>query len=142
MSDDERWTLLYDADCGFCKWALSGVLAWDRRGRLIPVPLQGERARELLADLSAEQRLASVHLIAPDGERLSAGAAVAPLLQLLPGGALPAMAFARAPRLTARAYEWVADYRSQLSKGVPAGLKRRAGAAVERVEAERGAATR
>jgi predicted DCC family thiol-disulfide oxidoreductase YuxK len=140
MAARERWTLFYDADCGFCKWALSAVLAWDRQGRLVPVALQSDRARSQLGDLAPEQRLASVHLVAPDGRRLSAGAAIAPLFRLLPGGALLALGFARAPRLTARAYEWVASHRSQLSKAVPAVAKRRAGARVRQVEAERGAA--
>src|SRR5436190_23119771 len=27
-------TLLYDRDCGFCRWLLGKVLAWDRRGVL------------------------------------------------------------------------------------------------------------
>ncbi len=32
--------ILYDADCGFCKWSLDKVLLWDRRGRLRPVAIQ------------------------------------------------------------------------------------------------------
>jgi predicted DCC family thiol-disulfide oxidoreductase YuxK len=140
MAAQEPWTLFYDADCGFCKWALSGVLAWDRRERLMPVALQSDRARAALSDLTPEQRMASVHLLAPDGTRHAAGAAMAPLFRLLPGGALLALGFARAPRLTSRAYEWVARHRSQLSKAVPGAVKRRAGARVRRVEAERGGA--
>ena len=26
--------LLYDSDCGFCKWSLDKILLWDRHGRL------------------------------------------------------------------------------------------------------------
>jgi predicted DCC family thiol-disulfide oxidoreductase YuxK len=104
----------------------------------MPVALQSDRAHSQLSDLAPEQRMASVHLMAPDGTRLSAGAAIAPLFRLLPGGALLALGFARAPRLTSRAYEWVAANRSQLSKAVPAAVKRRAGARVRQVEAERG----
>jgi len=133
----ERWTLLYDADCGFCKWIASGVLAWDRRNRLVPLAIQGTQAQALLSDLSPEARLASWHLISPDGERTSAGSAVAPLLRLLPGGTIPALGIARLPRLTSRAYDWVADHRSQLSRAVPAGMKRRASARVNRAEVER-----
>src|SRR6266508_2389621 len=29
----DRWVLLYDRDCGFCRWATRQLLAWDRRGR-------------------------------------------------------------------------------------------------------------
>ena len=138
MAARERWTLFYDSDCGFCKWTLSAILAWDRQGRLLPVALQSDRAQSQLSDLALGQRMASVHLVAPDGTRLSAGAAIAPLFRLLPGGALIAFGFEGAPRLTSRAYEWVAIHRSQLSRAVPSAVKRRAGARVRRVEAERG----
>jgi predicted DCC family thiol-disulfide oxidoreductase YuxK len=133
----ERWTLLYDADCGFCKWIVSGVLAWDRHNRLVPLALQSAQAGALLSDLSPEERLASVHLISPDGERLSAGSVAAPLLRLLPGGTIPALGIARLPRLTSRAYDWVAKHRSQLSSAVPTTIKRRASERVTRAEIER-----
>jgi predicted DCC family thiol-disulfide oxidoreductase YuxK len=133
----KRWTLLYDADCGFCKWIVSGVLAWDRHNRLVPRALQSPQAQALLSDLSPEQRLASVHLISPDGERLSAGSVPAPMLRLLPGGTIPALGMARLPRLTSRAYDWVANHRSQLSRAVPATMKQRATARVSRIEVER-----
>jgi predicted DCC family thiol-disulfide oxidoreductase YuxK len=126
------WTLFYDADCGFCKWIVSGVLAWDRHNRLVPLALQSAEAQALLSDLSPEERLASVHLVSPDGQRLSAGSVPAPLLRLLPGGTVPALAIARLPRLTSRAYDWVANHRSQLSRAVPAGMKRRASARLDR----------
>jgi predicted DCC family thiol-disulfide oxidoreductase YuxK len=131
-----RWALLYDADCGFCKWIVSGVLAWDRHNRLVPRALQSAPAQTLLSDLSPEERLASVHLISPDGERLSAGSVPAPLLRLLPGGTIPALGIARLPRLTSRAYDWVANHRSQLSRAVPTRMKRRASARVNRMEVE------
>jgi predicted DCC family thiol-disulfide oxidoreductase YuxK len=135
--EDQRWILLYDADCGFCKWIVSGILAWDRRSRLLPRALQSPQAEALLSDLSPEERLASVHLISPDGERLSAGSVGAPLLRLLPGATIPALAIARLPRLTSRGYDWVANHRTQLSRAVPTAMKRRASARVKRVEGER-----
>jgi predicted DCC family thiol-disulfide oxidoreductase YuxK len=121
-----HWTLLYDADCGFCKWIVAGLLAWDRHDRLVARAIQSAEGKALLSDLSAEEQVASVHLVAPDGERLSAGAALAPLLRLLPGGSVPARAMARLPRLTSRGYDWVAEHRSQLSRAIPGALKRRA----------------
>ena len=92
-----EWLVLYDADCGFCTWALALLLRWDRRGRLAPVALQEARAAELLGGLSAEERMASWHLVAPDGARTSAGAALPEALALLPGGALPAAALRGRP---------------------------------------------
>ena len=136
-SSHEHWTLLYDADCGFCKWIVSGVLAWDRQERLVPCALQSAQGQALLSDLRPAERLASVHLISPDGERLSAGSALAPLLRLLPAGTIPAHGIASLPRLTNRAYDWVADHRSQLSRAVPGAMKRNASARVSRAEVER-----
>lgn len=126
------WIVLYDADCGLCKWLLSLLLRWDRAEHLRPLALQRPEADELLAELSPEQRAASWHLVSPAGQRHSAGAALAPLLRLLPGGAMPAAALARVPGSTERGYRWVADRRVRLSRFVPAPLKRRA---AERVSA-------
>jgi predicted DCC family thiol-disulfide oxidoreductase YuxK len=118
--------VLYDADCGFCKWLLSAVLRWDRTARLQPIALQRSEAHDLLRDLTPTERMASWHLISPTGERYSGGAAVPPLLRVLPGGRLPAAAFARVPGLTERGYRWVAEHRTQLSKWVPRRAKQRA----------------
>ncbi len=126
--------VVYDADCGFCKWLLAGLLRWDRHETLRPLSLQRPEAEELLADLPPAERVASWHLISPAGERRSGGAALAPLLRLLPGGRFPAAAFARFPRLTNRGYRWVADHRPQLSRLVPGGFKERAGERVARRE--------
>jgi len=122
----QRWLVLYDADCGFCMWLLAVLLRWDRRGRLRPAPLQGPEAGERLAGLDPEERMASWHLISPDGVRSSGGAAIAPLMRLLPGGGLPAAVFARFPAATERGYRWVAENRSGLSRWVPKGSKDRA----------------
>lgn len=122
-----------------CKWLLAGLLRWDRAGRLRPVALQGEEAKALLADLDPEQRMASWHLVAPGGERLSGGAALPSLLRLLPGGSVPAAAFSRFPGLTERGYRWVAAHRSSLSRLVPRGAKRRA---AKRVAARESASRR
>jgi predicted DCC family thiol-disulfide oxidoreductase YuxK len=131
-----RWTLLYDADCGFCKWTVSALLVWDRHERLAPCAIQSVHAQSLLSDLSPEQRLASVHLILPDGERLSAGSVAAPLLRLLPAGTILALVIARMPAPTNRAYEWVARNRTQLSRAVPSAVKRRASERVALAEAK------
>ena len=84
------WVVLYDADCGLCKWLLSGLLRCDRAKRLRPISLQGSEAEELLGELTPAERMAAWHLISPAGDRLSGGAALAPLLRLLPAGRLPA----------------------------------------------------
>ena len=128
------WLVLYDGDCGFCKWLLALLLRRDRAGRLRPIALQSPAAEDLLSDLDAEQRLASWHLISPAGERRSGGAALPTLLELLPGGRPLAAPLARFPRLADRGYRWVAGNRVLLSKPVPARSKRRASAEVRRRE--------
>lgn len=134
---ERRWTVLYDGDCGMCKWLLAGLLRWDRAARLHPVALQRPEADDLLRDLSPADRMASWHLISPTGERHSGGAALPPLLRLLPAGGLPAAGFARFPRLTDHGYRWVAEHRSQLSKWIPASAKQRAGQRVHQREQDR-----
>ena len=49
--------MLYDADCGFCKWTLSLLLRWDRAARLAPVALQRPEAADLLVELTPARAL-------------------------------------------------------------------------------------
>ncbi|MET0558811.1 MAG: DCC1-like thiol-disulfide oxidoreductase family protein [Solirubrobacterales bacterium] len=126
MPDAGDWTVLYDAECGLCRVLLTPLLHWDRHGRLRPLPLQTEAADALLAPLTPSQRMASWHLLSPYGQRWSAGAALPPLLRLLPGGRGPAALLARFPAATERSYRWVADHRAGLARLIPSRLKRRA----------------
>jgi predicted DCC family thiol-disulfide oxidoreductase YuxK len=143
--------VIYDADCGFCRFTLALLLTWDRRpvprsrserGRpcpphllerwarsassraLRPLPLGTAEADQLLADLTVEQRNASWHLVDDTGLRNSAGAALAPALALLPGGRIPSQILSRAPHLTERAYRWGGDHRGPLGRFVPARARR------------------
>ena len=116
----QQAVILYDADCGFCLWSLHKILAWDRHNRLRPVPLQDAEADRLLAGMDKRQKMRSWHLIMPDGTVYSSGAAVAPLMQLLPGGT-PIAALASAfPRSTESLYRWVARNRGTLGRALHA----------------------
>ncbi len=117
-SAEPAWPVLYDDDCGFCKWTLDKLLAWDRAHRLRPVAIQSAEGDALLAPLQEDERLASWHLVMPSGEIRSGGAAAAPLARLLPGGRPLAALFAAFPRATERAYRWVAEHRSELGRVV------------------------
>ena len=117
---EERAVVLYDDDCGFCKWSLNKILAWDRRGRLRPAPIQSEEGQRLLAGVPPARRLDSWHLAQPGGAVLSAGAAAPPLFSLLPGGRPFAFLFRSFPKTTDRAYRYVADNRARLARLVGA----------------------
>jgi predicted DCC family thiol-disulfide oxidoreductase YuxK len=121
-----RATVLYDSDCGFCRWALAQLLRWDRRRLLRPLALQEPEASKLLPGMSEEERLASWHLVDALGEVRSAGAAFPALLRLLPGGAPFAAFAARFPRVSERGYRWIADHRSRFGRMLSEGAKRRA----------------
>lgn len=108
--------LLYDDDCGFCKLCVRALLKLDRNERLRPVAIQGDEGQRLLTEVPADRRLESFHLVTPGGKVLSGGAAADPLARLLPGGSLPARAFARYPGPTDSAYRWVARNRSTFGR--------------------------
>jgi predicted DCC family thiol-disulfide oxidoreductase YuxK len=103
--------ILYDSDCGFCKWTLAQVLRLDRERRLRPVALQSPEAEVLLPGMGEEERMESWHLVTPDGKVSSAGAAFDPLTRIL-GRGRPLGALARRfPRAADAAYGWVAEHR-------------------------------
>ena len=112
----ERHVVLYDQNCGFCRWSLDRLLSLDRHRRLRAIPIQGEEGDRLLADLVERDRLASWHLVTPDGRRYSGGAATGPLARLLPYGAAVAFLAETFPRTTDRLYHWAARNRDKLSR--------------------------
>ena len=122
---------MYDADCGVCRWSLAKVLAWDRRRALRPVALQDPEAARLLAGLDEDERMASWHLVGPDGRVVSGGAAFVPLGRLLPGARSLAALAERFPRGAERAYRLVADHRSALGRLVTGGAAARARRRIE-----------
>jgi len=117
-ASDARQIVLYDEDCGFCKWSLDKILAWDRRRALRPVPIQSEEGARLLANVPRARWLQSWHLASPSGEVHSGGAAAAPLAELLPAGKPLAALFRAFPRLTERAYRFVADNRNGFARAL------------------------
>jgi predicted DCC family thiol-disulfide oxidoreductase YuxK len=130
MAPDPTWTILYDRDCGFCRWSLAQVLALDRDRKLRPLALGTPEANALLFDLDVEQQMASWHLVDPDGNRWSGGIALAPLVRVLGGGEATAALLSRAPRPLELGYRLIASNRSRISQLIPAQSKRRADAVV------------
>ena len=112
----ERAVLIYDAECGFCRWSVDKILRWDRRGALRAVPFQDPEGDALLGEMAEDRKVASWHLVTPDRRVYSAGEAVAPLAELLPAGTPMALLARRFPGPTERAYAWVAEHRDELGR--------------------------
>ena len=110
----DQGVILYDRDCGLCVWSAERLRAWDgRRRRLRFVPLRSPEADGLLGGMDPDTRMASWHLAI--GERVwSGGAAIAPLLQLLPGGRPLAGVAARLPHTADVLYRLVAENRGRI----------------------------
>jgi len=80
-------TVLYDRDCGFCRVTLAQILRLDRARKLRPLAIQSEEGQRLLARVPEEERLASWHLVTPDGDVRSGAAGFPGLFSRLPAGA-------------------------------------------------------
>jgi predicted DCC family thiol-disulfide oxidoreductase YuxK len=127
----ERPVLLYDRDCGFCRWSLGPVLRWDRARRLRLVALQSPEAEQLLPGMSQDRRFASAHLVLPNGEVHSGGDALAPLLRLLPRGAPLAVGAEALVPVSRRVYDWIARHRVLLGRPITGRAKARATARID-----------
>jgi predicted DCC family thiol-disulfide oxidoreductase YuxK len=112
----ERAVLLFDEDCGFCRWATDRLLQWDRRGALRALPIQSEEGDRLLHGMTEGRKLSSWHLASPDGRVHSAGAAVAPLAHLLPVGRPIALVARSFPAATNAVYRIVARHRAGFAR--------------------------
>jgi predicted DCC family thiol-disulfide oxidoreductase YuxK len=118
--------VLYDDDCGFCRWTVAWGLRRDRRGVLEVLPIQSHLGAELLADLAPEERLRSAHVIHSDRGRESGGAAVRAVLDVLPSARVLRLLAGVWPSMTDRVYDFVAGHRSWFGHLIGAGARRRA----------------
>lgn len=106
--------MLYDLDCGFCRWTLAGLLRWDRHRRLRPAAIQDAEGQSVLAGMDPELRMQSWHLLTADGGLVSAGRALPEVFGLLPGGRPIAWLTGRLMPITERAYRLLARSRNRL----------------------------
>jgi predicted DCC family thiol-disulfide oxidoreductase YuxK len=118
--------VLYDADCGFCRWAMAWALDHDPRRVLVAVPIQSSLGSQLLADLSPDERLAAAHVVRDDGARDSGGAAAAEVLGALPRTRSLARLARRLPAPTAALYGLLATHRYGFGRFVGGEARRRA----------------
>jgi predicted DCC family thiol-disulfide oxidoreductase YuxK len=111
-----RAVVLYDRDCGFCRWAAERIRRWDARRELAFRAIQDPDADAWLSGMDESTRLATWHLVEPDGRVWSGGDAVAPLFRHFPGGSAPAAIAVRFPAVTHGAYRAVAGHRGRLGE--------------------------
>ena len=109
-------TVLYDEDCGFCRWSADKLKAWDARRRLTFDAIQSPRGAELLVAVPEAQRLDSMHAVTPDGRVWSGGRAVRVILAELPGGSILASIAGAFPGATDRTYRLVARHRERVGR--------------------------
>ncbi len=123
--------VVYDGDCGFCRWVVAALLIWDRRRDLAAAPYQDVRDR-LGPDGSEERPRSWYAIVEADGQVLAAGAGFPALFARLPGGHLLAWLARRFPRAAERAYRVVADRRGLLGRLLPRGCVARADRVIAR----------
>jgi predicted DCC family thiol-disulfide oxidoreductase YuxK len=120
--------VLYDADCGFCRWAMAWAVGRDDRHVLVTVPIQSPLGCELLVEVPPSERLRAAHAIAADGSLYSGGAAAAQVLSVLaPTRALGHLATSL-PRFTALLYGVTAARRATFGRLLPSQARQRADA--------------
>ena len=131
-----RAIVFYDHDCGFCRWTLGLLLAWDRGHRLWPAPIESAVGARWLGGMPLEERRASWHIVEEGGRVGSAGRGVFDVLAYVPGGRVVAVPLRLLPRVVERAYWFVARRRSSFSRFVPRAWVRGATARVAARERE------
>jgi predicted DCC family thiol-disulfide oxidoreductase YuxK len=118
--------VLYDADCGFCRWAMAWAVKRDHRHVLVTVPIQSPLGSELLVDVLPGDRLRSAHVVRNDGGRSAGGAAAADVLSVLPPTRALGQLARSLPRTTALLYGVVAARRKSFGRLVGKEARRRA----------------
>lgn len=118
--------VLYDADCGFCRWAMAWAVRRDHHHVLVTVPIQSPLGSELLVDVVPSDRLRSAHVVRDDGCRRSGGAAAADVLSVLPSTRMLGRLAHSLPRTTAFLYGVVAARRKSFGRLVGNEARQRA----------------
>jgi predicted DCC family thiol-disulfide oxidoreductase YuxK len=127
--------LLYDSECGFCRWCVAWAIRRDGERRITATPIQSPLGAELLADLSPSERLGSAHVVL-EGRRSSGGAAAAEMLAALAQTRLIGTLGRRLPRTSERLYRLLAGRRGCFGRLVSRGASMRADALLGRVRVE------
>ena len=108
--------ILYDADCGFCRWSVAKLLELDSTKVLNPLTIQSSEGQTLLAQIPEAERLASAHCVDAAGSVTSGGDAFAVVADQIPGLRLAAGPARAVPSLVRGGYRFVADNRGLFSR--------------------------
>lgn len=114
-----RPVVLYDGDCRMCTRLARLLRRLDRGGTLEVVAGQDVPIERRFPWITRSALAEALHLVQPGGETIAGATAVAEIVRLLPGGALPAWVL-RLPgvrSLADVAYRWVARNRHALGCG-------------------------
>lgn len=123
--------LLFDRDCGFCRWTVAWLLTHQTRCTFVPVPIRSPLGDALLRKLSLTDRMRSAHIVR-DGRLLSGGAALADVVTVLARGRVLERLVAKSPGLCEAAYRLVATNRRPAGRLVPLRARTRADCILER----------
>jgi len=126
LPDPEHLAVLYDSDCGFCRWSVAWLLRFDDSHALVPVAIQSDRGQRLLVSVPEHLRLESAHAVDAEGTVFSGGDAAPVIATKLRGGQAAAPLLTLSPALTRAAYRAVATNRQSVGKLVPASSRARA----------------
>jgi len=109
-------TVLFDEDCGLCRWSADKLRAWDSDGALRFVGIRSAGGARILQGMDMDTRMASWHAAAGNGAVWSAGAAVPVVARRLRGGAPIAWLAETFPETTERLYRWIATHRVEIGR--------------------------
>ena len=115
-SSNAQVRVLYDRDCGFCRWSVAQLLRLDHHGALEPVAIQSQIGGELLESVPVELRLESAHAVNSSGEVFSGGDAAPVIAAHISGGRLLRPLAAAFPPLTRAGYGMVAGNRNAVGR--------------------------
>ena len=111
-------TVLFDEDCGLCRWSASKLRAWDEGEALRFAGIRSTAGAGLLHGMDMDTRLASWHAAADNGAVWSGGAAVPVIARRLRGGAPIAWLAEMFPETTERLYRWVTAHRLEFGRAL------------------------
>lgn len=114
----DRYTVVYDGECGVCRRSVELLRRWDTEGRLRLLPFQSPGVMARYPAISEREFREAVQVVAPDGRHWSGADAVERALERTPKGRRVAWLFKLplARPIARRVYRWVARNRSLVGR--------------------------